>query len=270
MNATDLQLQATATWGPTEPLERLANLMEKRSRILCETVYDAAVATMINVLVSVRGLTKKASSKSANASRPLLKRCPELRASFDPATMHSCLRGPAHNSPVIVPNRRVRYICRNNLRDAIVFLVRPEHRLDPSYYLVALSEADALDFERRRTRHMIDRNSGLARLAFSIAANRLSTKSQPGERVSTFGSKAAKRLTKTSVTGSGRDLTVEVRDQLDYAFPALRGGNAAIQLSYAKAANKTFGLLSQYLSKHSSVGVDLGPSPFPEVNRRVA
>lgn len=265
--------EATASWGG-KPLEKLEDLMQKRMKIMRENAYDAAVATMINILVSLRAQTRKATPTSTRKLRPSIVHLPAYRVSFDSKTRHRCLRRLPKGSPVEHPPYRVRFICGDwrTWASARVYLITPEHQRDKPYILAAMSERDALDFERKRAGHSIAKSGGLAKLAFAIASNRISTRRTPGEKVAAFAEHAAKKTVRTASRLSGQTFEIEAHDELEHAIPALKAGVLSIDDAYKSAANKTWGLLSQYCSKYGSAIVDdalnLGPSPFPEVNRR--
>ena len=269
----NVNFSAEATWG-NQPLEKLSELMAKRMKILRENAYDAAVATMINVLVSLRAQTRKAGPSTAKKAKPTLVLQTQYRISFDPKTMHRCLRRLPEGSPVEHLDHRVRFICgpRENWKWSKVWFVMPVHRADKPYYIAAHNEKDVLDFERRRVGHKVDRDGGLARLAFSIAANRISTRQTNTEKLSVFAAAAANRLTKVSDRMVGKTLHIEVRDSLDHAIPALKRGSASIDLAYKAAANKTYGILSKFIAEYGSAmfgdAANIGTTPFPEVVRR--
>ena len=261
-------LDAVVEWDNGRPVRELTRLIEKRCGIMRENLYDAAVATMINTLVSLRSMTRKAGARTAKASKPTLTRRGDLRVSFDRKTMHRCLRiGARHNAPVFRPAERVRIIASKNNRNALVFKVRPLHERDSAYYIAADSEADVLNFERNRIGHKVQASGGLAKLAFSLASNRFSTRPISAGKISLFAEVAARRLVKTESVISGRELRLEFRDKLDHAVPALKGGRGAIRTAQMKAANKTHGILSHYCSKYA-LSRDIGPTPFPEVLKR--
>lgn len=267
-----ISFQASATWGD-KPLDKLVELMQKRMKVLRENAYDAAVATMINVLTSLRAQTRKAGARTAKASKPVLTRRADLRVSFDRKTMHRCIRiGERHDAPIFRPAERVRIIASRNNRTAPVFKVRPLHERDKAYYIAADSEADAINFERRRVGHRVRSFGGLAKLAFSIASNRISTRNATTGGISVFARAAAERFTKTSDRLRGTTLVLEARDLLEHAVPALNGGAAAIDRAYMAAANKTYGLLSRHVSKYGNDMFDsdcnIGSTPFPEAMRR--
>ena len=270
MSAT---FEATATWGG-KPLEKLTDLMGKRMKFMRENAYDAAVATMINVLVSLRSQTRKATRVTAKKSRPSIVHLPAYRVSFDPQTRHRCLRRQAKGSPVETPPYRVRFICGDHKTWHIsrVYLVTPEHKRDKPYIIAALSERDALDFEKKRAGHSIDKSGGLAKLAFSLAANGISTRQSRLETVAAYAERAAQLSVRTASRISGQTFEIEVNDSLAHAIPALKAGVVSIEEAYKSAANKTWGLISQYIDKYGTAIINdaqsLGPSPFPEVNRR--
>lgn len=264
----NVNFSAEATWG-NQPLEKLSELMAKRMKILRENAYDAAVATMINVLVSLRAQTRKAGPSTAKKTKPAIVLQASYRVSYDPQAKRRCLRHLDKGSPVEHPKYRVRFICGDwrTWSAAKVFLIKPEHTRDKPYLIAAMSERDALNFEKRRVGHKINSNGGLARLAFSIAANRVSTRQTAAEKVSVFAERTANRLTKVDQRMSGHVFEISVRDSLEHAIPALKCGAYSIDDAYKAAANKTYGILVRFIDRYS-LGENIGTTPFPEVMRR--
>ena len=258
---------AEATWGG-KPLETLSAFVAKRMKILRENAYDSAVSTMINVLVSLRAQTRKAGPSTANKTKPAIVLQASYRVSYDPQAKRRCLRHLDKGSPVEHPKYRVRFICGDwrTWSAAKVFLVKPEHTRDKPYLIAAMSERDALNFEKRRVGHKINSNGGLARLAFSIAANRVSTRQTAAEKISIFGEVAANRLTKVDERINGQTFEISVRDSLEHAVPALKFGAYSIDEAYKAAANKTYGILAREVERFG-LDENIGTTPFPEVKR---
>ena len=266
-----MTVDTEVTWGD-RPLEELMRLVRQRSYVLGETAKGAAIATMINVLVSLRAETSKASSRTAKLSRPSVELQRHLRASFDRLTMHPCLRHLRKGSEKVLVPHRIKWLT-DGLPDSVqqVFLVHPLHSKDSSYYVVAPSVANVYRFEERRIKHNIAKAGGLARYAFSRAMKGLSTKNTISENLASYAMDAAIRLSSQKVRETADGIEVEFRDELEHAIPALNGGAAAINLAYAKAANKTWSILATYMADKGMnwflKPVDIGSTPFPEVIR---
>lgn len=264
-----MTVDTEVTWGD-RPLEELTRLMRQRSYFLGETAKDAAIATMINVLVSLRAETLKASSRTAKLSRPSVELQRHLRASFDRMTNRPCLRRLSERSSKVTVPHRIKWLT-DGLPNSVqqVFLVHPLHSRDSSYYVVAPSIANVYRFEEQRIKHRVAQGGGLARFAFSNAMKALSTKNTISESLAAYAMDAAIRLSSQKVRETADGIEVEFRDKLEHAIPALNGGAAAINRAYMKAANRTYGILAQALKSNAWLdGSKLGSTPFPEVKRR--
>lgn len=260
-------MEASATYGESRPLEVLAELVEKRCKVLGELSADAVVATAINVLVSLRSATLKASPRRRT------KVAVEVAADLVPSHFshgggtYRCIRNRA-GARVDDNIRRARFVAGAGTRDRDlrVFRVTPEHANVQPYYVVARSAKDAARFEQAAARRRKEDYGGLAKTAMGIAMAKISTRNEPTREF-------RRRIEKSRIIevhtsgGSGRGFELEIHDKLGYSIDALRGGRAEIDLAYKKAANKIAGRITQHLKKYGNLD-DAIPTPFPEVKRR--
>lgn len=257
-----------ATWGESKPLQELARLMEKRMVLMRENSYDAAVATLINALVSLRAMTRRATpaKKTKVVVEPVNQYVPS--ASKRGGKFQRCLR--TRDGVHITGIRRLRWENHGMpFHDLHVYRVMPEHATVKPYLVVAPSASVAEDFEQKCARRRKDNYGELAKTALGIAMAKLSTKNVPTK---SFARVSASKIAAVVQTQSGDELTIEARDMLDYAVPALPNGRSDVDIALMKAANKTQGILVQYLNKYGTFffgeAANIGPTPFPEVVRR--
>ena len=105
-----VSLRAEATYGSNAPLSALSALIAKRCEVLNETAKDAAIATMIDALKSVRAATAQA--RPGAKTKPQIALRGELVPSFTregASPLHTQPAGPApharHPRAVDLPRR---------------------------------------------------------------------------------------------------------------------------------------------------------------------
>lgn len=250
-------------------LEELSKLIALRAKRLGEFASDAVIATAIDCLKSLRQETRDA--RRSKSCRPRVQQRGDLFVSFERRgdNRFPCLRRGSRNGPKV--SSLVSFASKGMNLDAVkVFVVTPEHVNAPPYYLVAYSASDAVKYERIRKQNRVNEYGGLAKTALGIAMAKLSTR--PGNNDSPEHAKiVASKLSKVSVTCSGGwdsgNLSLYYQDQLNYAVPALKGGEAGVNVAFQKAANKVAGIITHRLHRQGDFEHDV-QSPFPEVKRR--
>lgn len=257
---TNIRVDMSGTSART--LDGLSRLIAARQKWLGESSKDAVIATAIDALLSVR--TATSSAKKKKSTRPTIEHCPGLRA--------SCYGGRSSPRRVIrfasgggrFEARRVRWL-NKGLKDseAKVFKVTPEHDKIEPYYVVCASMSDAKRFENLAAVHRMKRFGNLAKWAFGVSMNKLSTKNVHDD-VTGEANHAASRLSSVKKSEVGKLYAVLVEDSLDYAEDALRGGRAAVDVAIKKAANKIAGRI---MHKWGDALGDDFKTPFPEVRR---
>ena len=228
-----------------KPLSVLGDLIKERQRILGESAQDAVIATGIDALVSLRALT-----------RVVPKTIPKRDVRF----------GKSDPQYVTYP--------RGTYRRTVVTRWRKGERVN----LVKWQKIEGRTKRGKPRATSADRQaawerwgkviySGLARRALGLAMHRLSTRQVKSERVNMRLSRIASANIKVRTANAGGVFALNIRDNLGYAVPALRGGYAAIDLALKKAANKVAGRLSKVAEKKFGERI---VSPFPEVKKRRA
>ncbi len=269
-----VEATARATWEG-RPLSELGRMLELRQRVLGETVRDAAVATAITVLKSLRADTRRAPRK-ASAKSYLIEDTGwvggwERRGGrFVRVPRVSSARGAAKVAgvnPVNLAGRR-----RERGEKVQVWRITPRHgermtwdrnRNKGCWYVLARSKGVAEDFAKRAMQRKISAYAGLAKTTLGYAMARVSTRSAPASDVK--GAKArvaAEMAARVSRTGGIGDFSLRVVDALDYARSALRSGPGAVERAMKKATNSIAGRLRRVAS--AELRRELA-TPFPEV-----
>lgn len=253
--------EVTVSAYGNRPLEELQRLIDLRTKRLGECAKDAAVASMIDAVHSLRGLTVVA--KPGKPTKPKIEELSDLRVGRRP-NRSPCLK-PRGGHGEVNPKCRVKFFTGNRPdRELRVFRVTSEHENVKPYIVATDSAASALRFERSYAKRRIQSRGGLARTALSIAMAKLSTRN---ENTPTYPFIQMSKIVSVGIEGEGTAAVLNMRDNLGYAALALRGGKSAVNLALAKAANKISGLLIKHLNAHGDMALDL-KTPFPEVRKR--
>lgn len=258
----------TITYGDSKPLSELERLIDLRIRRLGETARDSTVATAIDVLRSLRALTRRAKE----SRRP--KATIEERSQYIPSIQSlggrriPCLRtrGGERVEPGLPLVWDKEFTGGFPLSALHVYLVTPELPRFRPYLCVAPSAGVARRKETARARKRIKARGGLARNMFSLAMGSISTRGNAMEGGTGVQALAQKYL-EIRKGKSGDAYSLEIHDRLDYAVPALKGGKGAIDTAMMRAANKIAGMVKRKLALRGDLAQDLD-TPFPDVKRR--
>lgn len=263
-----IETTASVTYGPDQPLAVLEKLVAQRAQECDELAKDALIATMINVLKSLRADTRDATKYKSIKVKVIPRN--DLKISF--FNKRPCVRDRATNHRVT--DYRLRLAQKNtDLKSIKIFFVTPElaavgkHK---PYYCAAYSEEEAIKFETGRVKARIKQKGGLARSAFSIAMSKLHDDNagdvtRKNRSILTAGVSQVGYTKEKSAEKSAS--YVEFRDRLKYAQSVLKSGARGVDIAMMKAANKTAGLITQALRRAGNIEAKIA-TPFPEVAKR--
>ena len=244
------------TCADGRPLAALSRLIEERSRWLNETAEQACAACMVDVLVSLRAVTKvaKPNKKEIALSDTSLK--PSMTGGKHSPTF--CLRiGKARYTPQ--SNERI-VRTTTDLKDANVYKWYDIKKR--SWLIVAKSRKDAIDWATQKLKKRANQYKGLARAAFSILMKQSGSKTSAPITNAEAASKASS-LTRVTKTKSGSNYSINASDMLDYAKLALRGGDTAINQALGKASNKIASVINTKCK--NILMFEKLDTPFPEL-----
>jgi hypothetical protein len=245
-------------------IDALARMIQLRGEHLGETSKDATVAAVIDVLLSLRASTRSAVKRQRFPGVKIRRRA-DLRPSWR-GYAQRCLR---MGESVFTPPNNMAVVWHEvkgfKDRDLKVFEVVPEHENNRPYFVVTAGEKAAKECEKKRALRRVKNYGGIARRALGHAMAKCSTRnvSDPA------GMKAdvkASQLAFVEVMNYGAHYAVEVRDTLDYATLALKGGRGDVNLAIQKAANKIAGQIKQHLKKVGDFKTQVS-TPFPGIRR---
>lgn len=275
-------VQIKATYGGRS-LAVLNDLVSARANELKETTASAAIATIINILKSLRSLTKKVNvakasgfvtcTKSANYVAGWRTRSAVSGGGGVSHFSSRCVRMPGKNGGIVVwnpINLAGKYVKGEKVDVYVATDVHGEGAgaRQETYWIIARSEEQARGYVVNRRRKRIEKHQGLAKFILSRAIYETSRSGilNTGSTTSAVSRISAKNLIVKKHTdgfSSGRSY-VYVNDNLNYAVPALRGGITSLDIACKRAANFTAGLITRKT-------IDFGKryeTPFPDVKQK--
>lgn len=218
-----------------EPISVLQQVIELRRKELGETARNAAVATAITVVKSLR-----ASTVIANASKM------DLHVSEEPRYFVSWKSvGGRRRRIVRMGNRKGLEVASKSLVDiagayqkgeelkvySVVDMVRGSKEKTARYLVIARDQKSAVSFAKKRHKRRVEKYRGLAKFALTVAMMKISDNGGSSGSVNQRTRKTALDNVKATVSSSGFDKgTVDIRilDALDYATSALQGGEPTV------------------------------------------
>ena len=253
----------SVTCGDGRPIEELTKLIQQRSKWLNETAEEACAACMIDVLVSLRALTKTAKPKK----NEIVVEETSLTPSYTTVAKGSyqfCLRqGKAR----YVPQKKELIVRRaseiSDVRDCKVYRWHDYNKR--VCLIVARSKQDATNWAFERIKKRATRYKGLARIIWSVLMKQTGTKSALNVDNANAASKAS-TLARVIKSGNGSSYSIEARDLLDYAKLALKGGESSVNQAIMKASNKIASVINQKCK--NLLTFEKLDTPFPELRSR--
>jgi len=280
---TACTISAQTVEGKT--LDVLGNLIAKRQQWMRETTAQAVIATAINILSSLRAVTKVADPKKASGFVSVAQ-YPGLVVSFRRVGGRNvlCLRPPGRG-----PNGRpLPHMDGFPFVNAAgqptrgwnvsVFVAQDRRSADmhnqngQRYYIIARNLAEAKEFASARRAKRIERYSGMARWTIGQAQSQVAQRTVESLKVAPPAAATGLAALTVSVSESGwssGNVSVSVSDDLRYAQLALKNGPSDFQLALQKAANRTVGILN-HSAERAIFSFEQIPTPFPEVANRKA
>lgn len=268
-----LESEIKITAGDGRPLSELSKLIKERAKYLDETAEQSCAAVMIDVLVSLRALTKTASPKRSEVKVTQTALVPSFTQSGKNKPVF-CLRlGKAKYQPA--SNERIGHAQKGRptkeWKNCHVYKWIDNHRgkgKDRVWLIVARSQGQAETWALNKIRTRAKRFKGLARLAMSKLMNKAgSTTGGGGESNSNANIiKKSEEMTQVQATKNGSYYTLEAKDLLDYAKAALKGGDSSINEALMKAANKIAAMINHKCK--NLLLFDKLETPFPDIRQK--
>lgn len=249
----------------------LQNAIDARRRELGETTAQAATATAIQVLKSIRANTKVANPRDMDLTVREAKgfvvgwktkgkrrsRCVRI----------GNVRGPEVSSGSVRDIAGMYFKGENVKVYSVIDMVEGSKKRTERYLVLSKTEKDANEYARTRHVRRVKRYSGMAKFALTLAMMKTSGRGSDG---GAQASRQAKQTASANVTvfnqatgGGSGDVSIYVHDNLDYATLALEGGEAYVETAAQKACNSIIGLINHKIGSHLTIH-DRIKVPFPE------
>ena len=244
-------------------VDELNRLIAERSKVLHQTTFQATAAVAINALQSIRSATKDA--RKTQKFNIKVEQTPYYFG-FSKSENKPCLRsGPTPTSAKVTPEGKVIFLTShivNPVRNAKVFKVTQEKVSHWPLYIVCQSQHEAENYAIKATKHRINALGTLGRNALGVAMAKVADKSKTLEG-SVKSQTLASQLATVNESKNGNEYKISIKDNLDYATDAMKGGEAAIEIALQKAANKVYGMLAHF--GDIDFTERFPEKPFPEV-----
>jgi len=266
-------IQIHASWSG-KTLQAFAKVLQERMKWMNETARDSIAACAIQVLRSIRSVTKVAKLSSIKVEV----KCDNTL--YPSVTSHSakktvCIRTKGSNQRYYGEERLAR--CDGDIDFKTWKVYRFLDKLSSkqtTYLIIAPSQSAAKSKAKSIVRRRQIRYAGLAKRALSVLMMKTVTKSV-SDNVPARVTEKAKELTShreviaKSSDGSGGKYALILDDDLLYALKAIKGGRQQVDVQMKKAMNKIVSTINMKLKKN---GGAFGPQklevPFPEVRQR--
>lgn len=266
------------------PLERLNSLIAERQRYLHQGCKDATIATAITALQSIRKDTARHSPKRETVKisgiRVSISRRTDVHTSFTKGKRRCFRTGERckanKRSPHVDMGPHCIQLCSpgaKEWRSMQIFRVQlsdEQAKRWPKqpivYDVVAKNQSAVESYLSKRLGKIAQRMGGAAQRVLSLAMAQLSTRPTREEVGEAVKAKAHK-FVEVRVQSGTMDESVLIRSNLVYAVDAVKGGQAGIDDSLKRAANRITGYINHQVSKWKGVK-DMLPIPFPEVKRK--
>ena len=261
-----IRMQARFLTDRGEPALALTKVINQRITELGESQRNAVVATAITMLKSLRALTKVAKlgrfrgqmgkvTGNYYASYKTLggKRCP-------------CLRLGSPRGPELTGSRVIWLVksWRGNTDRPDVFAVNDSvgNKQRATVFVVARSAAEVKQWASENHKARVAKYRGMARWAIGFAMGKVSTRSAMNDATSAKAKALAVSKVSVKQQKTGSVYSIDVKDALDYASYALKGGEAAVAIAERRACNSVVGYINSALKRAGSVRKPL-KIPFP-------
>lgn len=200
---------------------------------LKESSEQAVRATAIDVLVSLRALTAKAKPKKTEIKLENT----DLRFSrVNGKSRQPCLR---RGMSMVKLKSDERLVTASQGTLTLVYKWNDVNRKKPkTWYIACASRKDALAWAFAKIKKRAESAKGLARTAFGLLMKGSGSKTAPRPETGSYGVQTAQGLTRVTLSQNGDAFNLKAEDMLDYAKLALKGGDSAIDMAMARAANK--------------------------------
>lgn len=267
-------VQINASFANGATLQEFGRIISERMKWMRETARDSIAACAMQVLKSIRTVTKVAKLSSIKVE---VKADASLFPSYttEGGRKFLCVRFKGSNQRYAGKEKLVSASKPMNVGTWFVF--RFTDNLDSkltSYLIVAPSLSSAKAKAKSIVRSRQIRFAGLARRAISVLMMKVGTKGV-SDSVPMRVTAKAKQTTRTkeivakAADGQGGKYALVMYDELKYAVDAIKGGRTAVDTQMKKAMNKIVSVINRKIPDSGTFfGRKKLATPFPEVVRK--
>jgi len=279
-----LSMSVDATFHGKE-LSALEKIIAQRSEFLGENTKDAAVATAITAIKSLKAETKVANPRNvvfefyrSTVADAVWRKRGTAETSSAPGQKGMYRRA------IVVMGRSVRKKGFVNLAGRytvgetvgvwnyvpLIKIKRRRINRDRNTYIIAKSEADALKWAKDESLKNVQLFKGIAKNIWNPIMRALAENEPTAQPMNVIASEVIARNQSATQTVADNTLTIEVENNLRYATLALKSGPTGVSLALQKAANKIAGQLKKtYEDTYFFFDLNKKPkTPFPEIVRK--
>lgn len=273
--AASVQIHATAGNGAT--LKQFAEILQKRMQYMNETARDSIAACALQVLRSLRTVTRVAKPKGI---KPELKAENQLYPSWTTKSGKKgvCLRIKGSNQKYAGTEKMIFAQQPTRGMDKlwkVWSFVDPYSKSQKKYMLAAPN----LTIAKQKAKAVISRYAmrfaGLAKCALSMLMMKTYTGKKENDNVPAHVTAKAMQTTRKSESVSknqqaeGGTYSLTLTDELKYAVDAIRGGKAQVDTQMKKAMNKIVSTINHKIpDSNTFFSPQKLETPFPELVRK--
>ena len=267
-------MQLGTTDGGT--IQAFQKIIDARIKYLNQTARQSVLATCIDILKSVKPITKVAKKSSVKVE---VRRESNLYPSF---TRHGkpefCLRVTGTKERYTPTNEVVRKLGKITKNSKVFRYTNTSPNLNiktRNYLIICETLSQATQIAKRIALSPIKKYAGLAKRAVSLLMKKTATwlNSNDTENNQTI-QKIANKITafqeEVKESDKGGTYIATLSDNLKYAVKAVIGTQSGVNLAMKKALNKISGNISKKLGNNNADfwGRKLIETPFPELKTR--
>jgi hypothetical protein len=251
----------------------LHSIIEARRKELGETTKQAATATAIQVVKSIRANTRIADPDAMDVK---VRKSDSYVVSWRKVggKNERCIRLGSHSGAVVSIKSVVDLLggyVKGQVANvySVLDIVKGSKKSSRHYIVLASDMKTATEYAKEKHRKRVKRYSGMARYALTLAMMKTARKGFADKSdmvVTNIGKRTAMKNVDVHVKERGFDsgeLSIDIHDALDYATGALQDGAGYVQRAVQKASNSIVGMINHRLKEQGSFHKPF-KVPFPK------
>lgn len=266
-------VKITTEFGQGGTIQTLADILQQRMKYMGETARDSSAAVAINMLKSIRTITKVAKPEKVKVQ---VKRDTSFYPSayWEGGKKKLCIRITGSKQHYRGSEKQAWCNEKAPLKTQGIYRFTDEHKgTKTEYLIVAPSVSAAKQKAKMIVQGRVKKFAGLAKRALAWLMFKTNSRTVIDKNTNLNVESKANSLTrKTETIQKNADesgtYTLTLTDELKYALLAIKGGRSALDGQMKKAANKIVSVMNQKLKSSDFFSNQKLPTPFPEVKQR--